>query len=204
MLRDDLESRIGKSCDHVSDESGCEFRLQHLQEIRNIPEEQAYEAKILFRGPSQPQNLRPLIKIDLTFYERVLLPPLSKNIFHPYSDAFQSAVLVYPLEEILAEKLRAILQQKTRVPRPRDFYDVWTLLKGSSSRLNIQQIRTVFSEKCRFKNVSFTTHHDFFDPALLEKNRRAWRASIARQMPSVIDFDQVALELKLMLQSMFA
>jgi len=42
--------------------------------------------------------------------EPVLLPPLSKRLFHDYEEPLDATLLCYALEEIIAEKLRALLQ----------------------------------------------------------------------------------------------
>lgn len=200
LSREKLDSTFSDLCKRVSNESGCEFQLISLKQSREIPEEEAYEARVSFRGPSAPQNIKPVIKIDLTFYEQIVLPPLSKTIIHPYSDVFRASVLVYPLEEIVAEKLRAILQQKNRVPRPRDFYDVWRLAKVYRGKMRRSEIKEIFLAKCRFKNVLFRSCEDFFDAALLQKNRKAWESSIGKQVHELIGFDQMIQELKIEVQ----
>lgn len=202
LTREKMDSAFSNICHRISEESGCEFQLLNFEQSREVPEEEAYEARISFRGPTQPQNVKPVIKVDLTFYEQVVLPPLSKLIIHPYSDAFQTKVLVYSLEEILAEKLRAILQQKDRVPRPRDFYDVWILLKIHSDKMELKKMRATFLTKCRFKNVSFQSSEDFFDNTLLRKNRGAWESSIGRQVQALVSFDQVVQDLRIKFQEM--
>ncbi len=190
-----MEESFALVCERLTDESGCGFELTNFQEVRDIQGEEAYEAKIAFRGPTEPQNVKPVIKIDLSFYETVALPAVQRKIIHPYSDSFNSKVLVYSLEEILAEKLRAILQQKMRVPRPRDFYDAWMLLKKYANQIKLAQVRKAFIQKCKFKNVPYHSVEDFFDPALLRKNKAAWEASIAKQVSSLIGFDQVIQDL---------
>lgn len=200
LAREKLDSIFSNVCKRTSDESGCEFQLLSFERSREIPGEEAYEARISFRGPTQPQNVKPVIKIDLTFYEQVVLPPLSKTVIHPYSDAFQTKVLVYSLEEILAEKLRAILQQRKRVPRPRDFYDVWTLVKIHADEMTLREVRETFLKKCRFKNVTFHSSEDFFDARLLQKNKSAWESSIGKQVHALVSFDQVIEELRIKLQ----
>lgn len=198
-----LESSFKEVCQKVTHESGCEFELTSFSKIRDAENEEAYEGKVAFRGPTKPQSIKPIIKIDLSFYEKVVLPPVKKEILHPYSDQFQTEVLTYSLEEILAEKLRSILQQKNRVPRPRDFYDVWTLLQMDSSKIMFSKISDVFFKKCEYKEVDFNSIKDFFDSNLLNKNRIAWKTSIARQVSELIEFDQMIEELRLNLESLF-
>lgn len=63
------------------------------------------------------------IKLDLTASEReaVLLPLEKRKIIHPYSDDFYARIRAYSLDEIVAEKIRALFERT----RPRDLYDVW-------------------------------------------------------------------------------
>ena len=68
-----------------------------------------------------PVNIKP----DLAAHERegVLLPLEKKMVIHPYSDDFHLMVLAYSLEEIVAEKIRALFERT----RPRDLYEVWRI-----------------------------------------------------------------------------
>ncbi|WP_133624760.1 nucleotidyl transferase AbiEii/AbiGii toxin family protein [Phyllobacterium brassicacearum] len=55
----------------------------------------------------------PCITLDLTADERVVLPPIMVEIFHPYSDAPEKAieVLAYDYIEAFAEKFRALAER---------------------------------------------------------------------------------------------
>lgn len=48
--------------------------------------------------------------LEITMKERVLLPLKSRKIIHNYGEKFDLTANVYSLEEIISEKLRAILQ----------------------------------------------------------------------------------------------
>ena len=68
----------------------------------------------------------PRIKLDLTADERVVLPPVRAQIFHPYTDAPDDGINVPDLRlliEAFAEKFRALAERT----RPRDLYDVVNL-----------------------------------------------------------------------------
>ncbi|MEA3497064.1 MAG: nucleotidyl transferase AbiEii/AbiGii toxin family protein, partial [Bacteroidota bacterium] len=110
--------------------SGAKFHLKNIkpQLHKNIP--QGYEVTILFWGAFHKPNQQVLpvsrwqtkIKLDISFSETVLLKPEDRQIFHSYSDSeiINSKVPVYPLNEIVAEKLRSLMQRN----RPRDIYDL--------------------------------------------------------------------------------
>jgi len=64
-------------------------------------------------------------------------------------------VCVYSLEDILAEKMRSIIQ-RTRI---RDYYDVWRLLKVR--KFDNKKVKELFLKKCESK-VQFTSVDQFF------------------------------------------
>lgn len=65
-------------------------------------------------------------------------------------------VQVYSLEDILAEKMRSIMQ-RTRI---RDYYDVWRLLKVR--KFDSKKVKELFLKKCKSKKVQFTGVDQFF------------------------------------------
>jgi len=80
------------------------------------------------------------IKIEITRDEPVLLDPLIRPIIHEYEEDFNVLVRCYRIEEIVAEKMRSLLQSQERLlegrwtrPRSRDYYDRWRLLKDFGS-----------------------------------------------------------------------
>ena len=62
------------------------------------------------------------MKLDLTSDELLADSPVERPVSHPYSDKPNDAASVrcYSLTELLAEKLRALVERC----RPRDLYDV--------------------------------------------------------------------------------
>jgi|GEM_PF-4310523 len=98
-------------------------------------------------------------------------------------------------------KLRSILQQRKRVPRPRDYYDLWDVLKNKD--VNRKAVRAAFLKKCELKIETFKSVDDFFGKVLLEKNATAWVASIGRRVKEVPSFDVVVEELDSHLRRLF-
>ena len=79
-------------------------------------------ANIQYIGPLKVKNR---IRLDVTLDERILTKPIRATVKSKYPDVGSYSVLVYSLEEILAEKIRSILQRG----KSRDYYDVWMLLR---------------------------------------------------------------------------
>ena len=74
------------------------------------------------------------IKVEVTVDELVALPAQTPPLLHPYGEALAIDLLVYRLEEIVAEKLRTPLRGQKRVYAgswsrncARDYYDLWYL-----------------------------------------------------------------------------
>lgn len=124
--------------------------------------------------------------------------PVERPLYANYSDRNlikTVSVPCYSLTEIVAEKLRALLQRS--YPAPRDYYDLWNLLKPSN-QIDAMEVVALFKQKAAFKGIPFTDYADFFDSNQLDKAKKAWMNSLqhhlkANQLP---DFDLVISDLK--------
>jgi predicted nucleotidyltransferase component of viral defense system len=79
------------------------------------------------RGGTRRQGL-PQVKVHLTFDEPVLSETVNSMVEPIYSDLSSFMIPCYSKKEIIAEKLRSLLQQQKKWPRPRDLYDLWYIL----------------------------------------------------------------------------
>lgn len=124
--------------------------------------------------------------------ERIVLAPVIRPVYHPYTDQPDSGieVLVYAYEEAFGEKVRA-LGERTR---PRDLYDVINLFRNEESRPTASVLLDVISQKCEFKNIPVPELVD------LESHRSdlesSWEAMLGHQLPALPPFDNFWLELK--------
>ena len=99
------------------------------------------QGKISYKGPVSSTHALPGIRLDLTADERVVLPPVRAQIFHPYSDTPEDGieVLAYDHIEAFAETLGALAKRT----RPRDLYDVVHLYWNSEARPEPQRFMEV-------------------------------------------------------------
>ena len=105
----------------VTDQSGLTLPADQLEfdiydNSRGRPN---CQGKIAYDGPVSPTSGGwPKIKLDLTADERLVLPSVRREVFHPYSDRPEDGIWAncYAYEEAFEEKLRA-LGERTR---PRD------------------------------------------------------------------------------------
>ncbi len=157
---------------------------------------QGYEITIPFWGADHKPNQKPIpesrwqtkIKIDISFSEKIWLPPEKRSIFHPYTDSYiiNNKVVNYTINEIIAEKLRALVQRN----RPRDIYDLF-FLSDEIETSQYNNIHTLLIQKAMDKNIEFLEFDSFINPVKAIKNRRAWANSLSHHMASgeLIDFD---------------
>ncbi|VVB53313.1 Nucleotidyl transferase AbiEii toxin, Type IV TA system [uncultured archaeon] len=175
--RSDIELMIKKVIQTAKRDSGINFH-DNIEPEENI---NGYQIDIYFRIFRRGGN--PLrIKFDITKPENetIILPPVMKDIFHPYSDDYYSNALVYSIDEIMAEKIRSLFERT----RARDVYDLWFISKN----IDMAQAFEIFPAKCAFKRVS----PDFED--LLDRKQdfqNAWKSSLGHQLKALPDFESL-------------
>jgi predicted nucleotidyltransferase component of viral defense system len=140
-----------------------------------------------------------MIFMDLSFDEPLCLEPeLKKVITEPFSDS-AGMVLVYPLEELLAEKMRSLVERG----KSRDYYDVWRLLNEQSSKLDMKLLGIVLKKKLAHKGITLDNIDNFL-PVDTGSLRRYWEQDLAQQITKLPPLDQVLDELKILLNQLIA
>jgi len=146
--------------------------------------EKKYESasiKLRIKGPLYKGSERSIcvIRLEISLREGIILPPDVREIVPVYYDLQPYLIKVMRPEEILAEKIRAIL---TRT-RARDVYDLWFLL-----RRGVKMDTRIIKEKLRLVGL------DFGKEDLLERIRgseRIWKHELSPLISSVPEFETV-------------
>ncbi len=146
-----------------------------------------------------PLSYPGMIFMDLSFDEPLCLEPVLKNIL---ADPFQHGeqkVLTYPLEELLAEKIRSLKERG----KSRDYYDVWRLLREHTASLNLELLGTVLLKKLSHKGLVITNVRDFFSQ---DKNvlNRYWEKDLGQQIIPLPSLEKVLEELQELLDKLVA
>ena len=81
-------------------------------------------------------------------------PVSIRSLARAYRDYPALRVSVYAVENIVAEKLRAMAERK----RVRYYYDVWKLTR--TRKIDWSAVRVLFPKKCAFKGMEVTTIED--------------------------------------------
>jgi predicted nucleotidyltransferase component of viral defense system len=140
----EVEGWITKSVDWISDHDGPDFRVQpiHFDVVDDEYRSESYQVRIYYRGPLRWGGSPRTVKLDMTRAEKILLPLNEKQIIHPYSDQVSFGdvdLLCYCLEEVIAEKIRAVGGQR-RFAVSRDLYDIYNLVSFGINQNAVLQI----------------------------------------------------------------
>lgn len=127
-------------------------------------------------------------KLDLT-KEEILDNTRQLSLKQVFSDYPRLKITVESLEEIFAEKLRALLERN----KCRDYYDVWQLLK---LRPRSSNVRNLFLRKCRLKNIDFNGPDQFFPSGLEEILDPYWERELGRLTHPLPDLHRALRDLK--------
>jgi len=138
-----------------------------------------------------PLGYPGMIFMDLTFDEPLCLEPEMKAILTMPFPSEGQKILAYPLEELLAEKIRSLLERG----KSRDYYDVWRLLKEKSSELDFKLLAQVLFKKLAHKQLSVKNVEDFL-PEDIDTLEKYWKSELEPQIIQLLPLDAVLAELR--------
>lgn len=152
-----LQQQFQQISTWIYSQSGIEIPALHIHFdiYKNLRGNLSIEGRIGYRGPMQRKGDLSRIKLYLTNDEKIVLKPEQRNVYHPYGDILTEPIVIqsYCLEEIFAEKLRALIERL----RPRDLYDVIHLHHDPRWQANRQYLLKSLQQKCAHKKVSLPT-----------------------------------------------
>ena len=196
----EMERSLGEACEiavqlldeHAPVEIVCE-RYTEREPHPGGQEAFTIRARFPWQGRSQTR-----VMIEVTVDEPVLWPIEKRGVIHEYGEPLEALLQVYSLEEVVAEKLRALLQQAGLFERrgwsrsrARDYYDLWRVLGTYRQRMNFTNFRSLLSQKCAVRSVAFTHPEDFFHEGVLAYVEETWEQWLGPLVPGLPTFDTV-------------
>lgn len=137
----------------------------------------------------------------------MVFPPEIRTVRHEYTDklweGMSAGIPCYSIQEVLAEKFRALIQRSYTAPR--DFYDIW-YLSGNVPDLDWKAIKEAFLVKMKYKNIVFTGIDQMLNEENVKQLNAAWNNSLVHQIPNdnFPDFDLVGDEIQALLIKYFS
>ena len=167
-----------------------------IKEEANIPleiidnsehEDEGINFYISYIGPLGGQGSNKRVKVDISRSEQLVFEPVMKSVFTDYTDLEEHQLLCYPLEEVLVEKIRSVMQRM----QARDFYDLWYLLEEHGMVVDFYV--SEFKAKCESKNLKAEDFPTKLNERLPQYKGR-WQSSMKEQIKDLPDFEQVERE----------
>ena len=193
-------------CDVVGSRAGIVFDLERnkvevQQEIDS--RRSVYEVKLYFKDfYGNPEKFTISVTLDVTEFDRIYLPPQKRFLIHPYSDASlcSAEVRCLKLEEMLAEKLKCLLQRR----EVSDLYDLgYSIFLNRDLEVNRSEVLSTFLSKTIFEPSPGVARQLLLElPLGLLKN--AWKKYIVCPIQSVLDFDLAVQQLRSFIAQLFS
>jgi predicted nucleotidyltransferase component of viral defense system len=156
---------------------------------KNEHEDGGINFYISYIGPLGGQGNNKKVKVDISRNEQLVFDPVMKNVFVHYTDLETYQLFCYPLEEVLVEKMRSVMQRM----QARDFYDLWYLLEKHG--MDVGFYLKEFESKCKSKDLLHTDFPNKLTERLSQYKGR-WQSSMSDQIKDLPNFDLVEREVK--------
>jgi predicted nucleotidyltransferase component of viral defense system len=190
ILANDVDaSRLGEEIDAAIKRIGLYYPLESKKVLyRNMTK---YDLKI--KGPiyfvANNEQAKQSIKIDLNTYERPQAQPNNTYRIPVYEDLKPYNLLVATKEELLADKIKAIVERTS--PVARDLYDAWLLIRKYGIKPNLAMVEKKIFEYGKQKGERFSTK-DL--RSRIEQIGDIWDTELSRLMKAVPDYKSVKKE----------
>ncbi|MFE0757183.1 nucleotidyl transferase AbiEii/AbiGii toxin family protein [Inquilinus sp. NPDC058860] len=199
-----MQAEINQACAAAHQQCGVLFDTDKntlRAETALDAERQSYKGRIYFRDfYGNSDSLLISIRIDLTEFDRLYLPIVTRPLIHPYSDeaACQAQLRCVALEELLANKLKCLIQRRHSF----DLYDfVYATFFDESININRSLVLSTFLRKTIFerspgaaKEILLGLPMPFF--------RAAWQKYVA-PIVGRFDFDRAEVGFRSSIEAIF-
>ena len=186
-----IKTHIDEAVSWIESNSGLSFPRQDwkVEEYKNLRGKTSFQVKIPFSGPlGLPSKSLQRVKFDLTQDELLADIPQLRNLHHDYTDALTPVpqILCYSIDEVLAEKTRALFERNGRA---RDVYDVVNISRNFRGEIDPQRTKEIANQKFQFKGLKTPSVEyimDSIDENILRAN---WEQQLAHQINNIPSVD---------------
>lgn len=188
LMGDDISNEqifewFGEAFENISEEAN--IPLEKIDDVEH--EDGGINFYISYKGPLGGSGNNKSVKVDISKSEILEFKPIIKDAIINYSDLEAYQLLSYPLEELLVEKLRCVMQRM----QPRDYYDIWYLLEIEGMTIDFYEDE--FIKKCKSKDVDPNEFHSKLKQRIPQYKAR-WKNSMSNQIKDLPDFDDAQRE----------
>ena len=157
----------------------------HIEVVDDAYGRESVQARVPYQGALR-MGSRPAIQFHISADEEIALPPETRSLLRDYEDAdmLEGRLRCYRLEEILAEKLRAVGGQR-RFAVARDLYDIGQLVERGA---DVGTALAVLPAKARLKGVDLSLAYETLVGREAEF-RVSWDRTLAYLVDGSAEFD---------------
>lgn len=209
----DLNGLIQQACaiaTHIIQSTGENVELKSEIYVEKKPHPEGQQAFVIQTRLPWHRDFHTKVYAEVSFQEIILMEPEERKIIHGYRDSLEGFIYVYPLEEIVAEKIRALLQFAKKLhergwgrSRVRDYYDLWKIMHSYSGELRVGILPALVQKKCSHKGINFGGIEDIFQEKLLLNVEKEWESWLLDIVPDLPKKDVVIEELRKSLSRLF-
>lgn len=129
-------------------EDDVTFSLRQIGEIREGDDYTGYRVALTANYPPMAVPL----KLDITTGDKIT-PREIEYTFRLLLEDRTISILAYNLETILAEKLETVISRGDQNTRPRDYYDIYILLKLQLQNIDISSLKAALAATAEKRNT---------------------------------------------------
>jgi len=186
-----IQSNLDDVATEIESKSGLTFPRNDwkIEEYENKRGNVSFQVKIPFDGPLKlpPKSLQR-VKFDLTQDELLVDEPAMLDLHHAYTDKLEPAPQLrsYSINEILAEKARALVERNGRA---RDVYDVVNISRNFRPKINAKLIAEVAKAKFEFKELEIPSIDYIMKSIDTDVLKANWNNQLAHQINNLPPVD---------------
>ena len=181
--QDSLLNEVNKICDFIQERSEVVFAKDENRIKEKFPASETpipglrvYEVRVYFKDfYGNSDHIKIKISMDITRFDKTLLPIQEMKLIHPYSDAHKinCTVRCMKLEEIIATKLKCLMQRQ-HAP---DLFDYVYSVKLLGGNLDREEVVRTFIEKTIFTRNPHVVK-DILQKTSFKYFKNSWKKAI--------------------------
>lgn len=153
LTRETIEAAILEICAIPLDDE-VNLVLDYIVPIREDDEYGGFRIALI----AKYETINTTLKLDITTGD-IITPEAVRFVFHSNFEDKMIEVWAYNIETILAEKIETILRRSVFNTRPRDFYDVYIIMKTQRQAINKEIFISALNATSE-KRMSFSALQD--------------------------------------------
>ncbi|MBU2529909.1 MAG: nucleotidyl transferase AbiEii/AbiGii toxin family protein [Elusimicrobia bacterium] len=200
----ELHNEINKACEYAGDKTGILFALdKNIVVAKQGADEdnKFYEVRVYFKGFYGEESYFIKVKLDVKEFDKIFLPLQTRNIIHSYSDAAEckGEITCLKLEELLASKLKALLQRR----HSPDLYDfIYSVFFQNILDINRLEVVKTFLKKTIYE-PNPTVAKNLLLEIPFQTLKGFWHQYLVCPKRSLISFDEAESKFKLIIPELF-